>query len=69
MPNKRPNSSDIDKAILKVINSSDRPVSSREIALKVGRAWHSVNTHCLRLQLSGKVNGFVVGRMNLWEKK
>ncbi len=58
----------IEKDILKVINGSDRPVSSREISLEIKRAWHSVNTHCLRLQIAGKIRGYVIGRMNVWEK-
>lgn len=58
----------IQKDILKVIEESDRPVSSREIALKIKRAWHSVNTHCLRLQIAGKVNGYKIGNMNVWSK-
>jgi repressor of nif and glnA expression len=58
----------IEKDIIKVINSSEHPVSSREIALKINRAWHSVNTHCLRLQITGKVNGYKIGNMNVWSK-
>lgn len=57
---------DIEKKILEIIKKSDRPVSTRELCLKIGRAWHSVNTHCLKLQLAGKISGFKVGNMNLW---
>ncbi len=60
------NNGDIDRDILKIIASSDRPVSSREISLKINRAWHSVNTRCLRLQLAGKINGYKIGNMNVW---
>jgi len=52
--------------ILKTIKASDKPVSTREIALKIDRAWHSIQTNCLRLQLDGKIGGFRVGNMNLW---
>jgi hypothetical protein len=58
----------IEKDILKVINSSSRPVSSREISLKINRAWHSVNTHCLRLQIAGKITGYKIGNMNIWSE-
>lgn len=60
---------EIEEKILQIIESSEKPVSTREICLKIGRAWHSVNTHCLRLQLAGKINGFKVGNMNLWIRK
>ncbi|MFC1733144.1 hypothetical protein ACFL6I_22830, partial [candidate division KSB1 bacterium] len=36
---------------------------------RIGRAWHSVQGHCFRLQIDGKINGFQVGRMNLWTIK
>lgn len=52
--------------ILGVLRKSDRPMSTREIGLKIGYAWHSIQNHCLRLQLAGKVDGFRVGNMNLW---
>lgn len=60
---------EIEKKILDIVNNSDKPVSTREICLKIGRAWHSVNTHCLKLQLAGKIDGFKVGNMNIWVKK
>jgi len=59
----------IDRDIIKVLKENEHPVSTREIALKIDRAWHSVNTHCLKLQLQGKIHGFRAGRMNLWEIK
>lgn len=68
-PNKRSSiSTSIRSNILKVIEESDKPVSTLEIGSKIGRAWHSVQNHCLKLQLEGKVNGFKVGNMNLWVK-
>ncbi len=60
---------EIQKKILHLIESSEKPVSTREICLKINYAWHSVNTHCLRLQLAGKIGGYKVGNMNLWFKK
>lgn len=59
----------IDEAILKLLKESQNPVSSREIAIKIGRAWHSVNTHCLRLQLGGKVEGIKMSNINFWRIK
>lgn len=59
----------IDNDIVNILSSSERPFSTRDIAIKIKRAWHSVNNHCLRLQLAGKVDGFKVGNMNLWTIK
>ena len=59
-------SASIRSNILKIIDSSDKPVSTRDIGLRIERAWHSIQTHCLKLQLEGKIDGFKVGNMNLW---
>lgn len=59
----------IDRDILKVLASSKRPVSTRDLALKISRAWHSVQTHCLILQLKGKINGYRISNINVWELK
>jgi len=54
--------------ILKILRGSERPVSTQELADKLGgRPWHSVHTRCLILQVEGLVEGFRVGRMNLWQ--
>ena len=59
--------SKIQRDILKYMEQQKRPVSTREVGLAINRAWHSVQNHCLRLQLAGEINGFRVGNMNLWE--
>gem|GEM_PF-1064663 len=56
----------IQKRILEVLSKSEIPMSTRDIGLKICRAWHSVQGHCLRMQIAGKINGFRVGNMNLW---
>jgi len=56
----------IDTSILKLLKNSEKPISTREIALKIGRAWHSVNTHCLKLQLAGKIDGYKISNINVW---
>ena len=58
---------EIEKNILRILRNAENPVSTRDLALKIGRAWHSVQHHCFRLQIAGKVHGFQVGRMNLWQ--
>jgi len=59
----------IDLEILNALKISENPLSTRDLALKIGRAWHSVQTHCLKLQLKGQVNGFTVTNINIWEMK
>jgi hypothetical protein len=59
----------IQKKIIDVLNRSENPMSTRDIGLKINRAWHSVQGHCLRLQLAEKIHGFRVGNMNLWVVK
>ncbi len=59
----------IDAEILKILRESTTPTSTRELALKTGRAWHSIQMHCLKLQIANKITGFTVGGMNLWQLK
>ena len=59
----------IDVDIIKILKESENPVSSREIALKIGRAWHTVNTHCMQLQIDGKIERLKISNLNLWRIK
>lgn len=59
----------IDSEIVSVLKSSKNPVSTRDLALRVNRAWHSVQAHCLKLQIKGEVNGFNISNINVWEIK
>ncbi|HLG24363.1 MAG TPA: hypothetical protein VI564_05535 [Candidatus Nanoarchaeia archaeon] len=59
-------SASIRNNILKILSESDKPVSTQEIGTKIGRAWHSIQNYCLKLQLEDKITGFRVGNMNLW---
>lgn len=56
----------IQKRILESLKRSENPMSTREIGMKIDRAWHSIQNHCLRLQIKDKIHGFRVGNMNLW---
>jgi hypothetical protein len=60
---------EIDQQILNVLKDSENPISTRDLALKIGRAWYSVQTHCLKLQVKGKIKGFNVTNINVWELK
>jgi hypothetical protein len=55
--------------VLKILKKVGQPISTHDIAVELGKPWHSVQTRCLMLQVDGKVNGFRVGRMNLWQIK
>ena len=59
----------IESDILRILQSSSKPISTRDIALKIGRAWHSVQNHCLRLQIKDKVKGYRISNLNVWEIK
>lgn len=59
----------IELDILKVLQESKIPVSTRDIGIKIGRAWHSVQNHCMKLQLEGKINGYRISNLNVWEIK
>ena len=59
----------IETDILSVLSESAQPISTREIAINIGRAWHSVQGHCLRMQLQGKINGYRISNLNVWEMK
>ena len=56
----------LQKRILKLLSSSPAPISTQDISLKLKKPWHSVQTRCLMLQIDKRVNGFRVGRINLW---
>lgn len=56
----------IELDILKVLSEAETPISTRDIAIKIARAWHSVQGHCLRLQLAGKINGYRISNLNVW---
>ncbi len=55
--------------IVKSLSSSVNPKSTQEIADEIKKPWHSIQTRCLRLQINNRINGFRVGRINLWQIK
>lgn len=59
----------LDKKILKTLKNFKNPISTRMIALKTGRAWHSVLKVCNKLKSDNKISGFQAGRMHLWSLK
>ncbi len=59
----------LELAIVKALSVSINPKSTQEIADEIKKPWHSIQTRCLRLQLSNQLTGFRVGRINLWQIK
>ena len=60
---------DIKKNILKQLKATDKPLSTSDLSAKLGKAWHTIDRACLMLQIDGKVDGFRIGKMNLWRVK
>ena len=61
--------SDIQEDILKLLKNAEIPFSTSDLAAKLDKAWHTIDRACLMLQISGKIDGFKVGKMNLWRTK
>ena len=57
------------KQIVYELKNSKNPLSTSDLSSKLGKAWHTIDRDCLMLQIEGKVEGFKVGKMNLWRVK
>lgn len=55
--------------IIKLIKSSENPLSTSDLTLALNKAWHTIDRTCLMLQIDDKIVGFKVGKMNLWRVK
>ena len=53
--------------ILLLLSSQKNPISTQDISKELKKPWHSIQTRCLKLQIEGKVEGFRIGRINLWQ--
>jgi Mn-dependent DtxR family transcriptional regulator len=60
---------EINGQIIEVLKKTDHLLSTKDIGEAIGKSWHTVQEHCLRLQIAGKVNCLRVGRVNLWSLK
>jgi len=56
----------IDKSLLELLNSENKPVSTRDISIKTKLSWHTVINHCLKLQMAGKIEGYKLSNLNVW---
>lgn len=61
--------SDLKGEIFKFIRDSNNPVSTSDLTAKLEKSWHTIDRACLMLQIEGKIDGFKIGRMNLWKLK
>ena len=57
------------KQIIDELGKSKNPLSTSDLTSRLGKAWHTIDRDCLKLQIEGKVEGFRVGKMNLWRVK
>jgi len=55
--------------MVKLIRESKNPLSTSDLANYLNKAWHTIDRACLMLQINGKIEGFRVGKMNLWRLK
>jgi Mn-dependent DtxR family transcriptional regulator len=60
---------EINSQIFKILKEAEHPMSTKDIGKAIGKSWHTIQEHCLRLQIAGKVSCFRVGRVNLWSLK
>lgn len=56
----------LDKVLLKVLEDSTKPISTRDLALKAKVSWHTADRYCLKLQLQGLIDSFTVGKSTAW---
>lgn len=60
---------DIKEGILGILTKSEKPLSTAEVAVQLGKSWHTVIRYCLDLELQGKVHKFDIGRVSAWQIK
>jgi hypothetical protein len=66
---KRDSPNGLKEEIISLLGKANKPLSTQDISAELDAPWHSVQTRCLKLQIENKVDGFRIGRMNLWEIK
>ena len=60
---------DLSEHILKELKTSENPLSTSDLTFKLKKAWHTIDRACLMLQIEEKVDGFKIGKMNIWKIK
>jgi len=59
----------IKEEIFKLLEKSEKPLSTAEIASKLNKSWHTIIRYCLDLQAEDKVFKFNLGRISAWQVK
>jgi len=60
---------ELKEEILILLKETKNPLSTSDILIKLDKSWHTIDRACLMLQIDGKIDGFKVGKMNLWRLK
>jgi len=63
------NGNNLEESIIKILNESDKPLSTQEIAIRMNKSWHTIIRHCLDLEIKGKIFKFKMGRISAWQVK
>ncbi len=56
MSEKHKDNISVEDSILKTLKESAEPVSTYELAKKLGISWSTANTHCYKLKDAGKID-------------
>jgi hypothetical protein len=59
----------LNEEILKALKTAPNPLSTSDLSAHLNKAWHTIDRACLMLQIEGKLDGFKIGKMNLWKVK
>ena len=59
----------IQKKIIRILLKEERPLSTRELAMKFDISWHTVQQYCLELLASGKLERLRIGTTHAWMLK
>ncbi len=60
---------ELKEEIIKKLEGIDKPLSTSDLTFSLKKAWHTIDRACLMLQIDGKLEGFKIGKMNLWRLK
>ena len=63
------NRTNMKESVFNVINGSEKPISTSEIANILKKSWHTVIRYCFDLENENKITKFEIGRMNIWQIK
>ena len=59
----------VQELLLERIEKEDHLISTRQLALILNLSWHTVQQHCLSLQVKKKIDGFQIAGSYLWVQK